>query len=178
MRNSSMRHQGGFVLQEQALNIVLILAAGIGLFFLFNFASGLQKASSLRDSVVDMATAIRAEYRAPYAGLSAANMISNESAPKGLISGTALSNSFGGAITTGPAIYGGGTANNAFYIENTLVPKSACTKLGKAARTSFKIVVINGTTVKDESAGTDLGDTGVDGECDQTANIIRVTDVG
>lgn len=169
----------GFTLIELSIAIVAALVLiGLGLYF-YNNVKNETGAMNATNGVTALSSGVKALYPNPtYTGLTASLLIQAGKAPQNMVSGTGstatLVNNWGGAVTVAPANYNGGTAN-AHAITFPSVPRSACNSVVANTSANFQAISINGTTVKDDAAGTVATPASIATECDSEDNSIVFT---
>ncbi len=89
------------------------------------------KVSKSQDDIMQLLNNIRSAFgtEASYLGLSDSFLISNNFAPKGMITGTTLQNAYGGKATVTTASSADGMADGNFIVTYGNLPKGACSAL-------------------------------------------------
>ncbi len=169
----------GFTLIELSIAIVAALVLiGIGLYY-YNNVKNETGAMNATNGVTALSSAVKALYPNPnYTGLTGALLIQSGKAPQNMVSGTGptatLVNNWGGTVTVAPANYNGGT-DNAMAITFPSVPRSACNSVVANTATNFQVIAINGTTVKDDAAGTVSTPVTISAACATESNSVVFT---
>src|SRR5690606_23605866 len=114
-----------------------------------------------------------------YTGLTSAVLIQTRNAPTDMINGSGatatLVNAFGGTVTLAAANYNGGT-DNAFEVTFSDVPTSVCNSLVSQAQSSFPLIEVDSTTVKDVAGGDASADVAeLAAACEGTAGSVDIT---
>jgi PilS N terminal len=171
----TIKRSKGASLTEFILWSVLVIGIVAAVFAAYLKAKDNREASSENSKLTLLQTGIKGLYqgRSTYVGLTEAVLINAQAAPNDMVNGTALANSWGGAVTVVPASLGG-IANNAYAITYPNVPRSVCTKLVLGTGQTFDTVLVGTTTLKVFGA-TDIDPAASATACNNNTNTIVFT---
>jgi type II secretory pathway pseudopilin PulG len=93
--------------------------------------------------------------------------------PQSEVSGTTITNRWGGPVTLAPATLV--TANDAVAITSANVPTSECIQLEQAVESSFRTITINGTAVKLDNPTAVVNESTVSTACASATNSMVFT---
>ena len=172
--------QGGFTLIEFMIAAALIIAASV---VVFNMSQASKVASQVHaesQALSSAAARIKSAFnsRPSYAGLNDAFAIAAKAFPEGMITGTTLTNTWGGGVTLGTVTVNG-VNDKGFTVTYASVPKAQCVDLASAMDGGFgKIEVTVGATpavVKNTLPGVTavpFDATALAGACDEGSTIV------
>lgn len=145
--------QRGFSLFETMLVAVIMLVAITVIYNVFIKSKSQSDANNEATQITSIMAGVKSTYggRQGFAGLTTTVMINSGGFPANMVSGTNVSNVWGGAVTVAAANIAPGT-NNAFAITYTSVPQVECTALVSQVAGVFRIVTVGGTAVKTTTA--------------------------
>lgn len=144
----------GFSLFELML-VLIIVAALIGVVYeVYLRASADSDSNNESQQLTTIVAGVHATFSAQssYSGLSNSVLLNAEAFPQNMVSGTTVTNSFGGSVTVAPASITG--SDDSFSITYNSVPQSECVSLTNGVADMFKIIDVDGTAVKTLSAPT------------------------
>lgn len=149
--------QSGFTFLEFMSVLALIV---IGAVVVLNVV-GSGRQTSLVDRETKALSAAKTRIAAIYAGrpnyasISTTNLINAQAFPANTISGTTVSNVWGGTLAVAAANVGSGT-NNGYTLTYTNVPQAGCNDFVSANDAAAVISTVNGVTTKALGAALDL----------------------
>jgi prepilin-type N-terminal cleavage/methylation domain-containing protein len=147
--SKSQRPQRGFSLLEVALVLVVILLGAGAILSAYTGTKSAADANNESKNINTILAGVKRIYAGTrgYTGLANTVLINGGGAPTNMISGTNLTNAYGGAVTVAPTNISGGT-NNAFTITYAGVPGPDCTALVNQVSQTFSVIVVGTTNVK------------------------------
>ncbi|PRD76157.1 hypothetical protein C6P74_24005 [Burkholderia multivorans] len=151
----------GFTLIEILLVVGFIALAGIGIYVVYNKVQTGNAANTEARNLDTLRAGVKNLFGGTvnYANLTETVLLQGRVVPDNMrdAAGANIVNSFGGTVTVRPTTFGGGAANNAFYILYPNVPLDVCSKFVTVGGNGFNKVEIGGvggTAVKDTSSAT------------------------
>ncbi len=177
--NINKRHQRGYT-RTHLLVVGLIglaVASAVGIFLLVQ--SGWRGKEMGNNLLVLQASVryINPQSRFP-ATLTEAVVIQAGRAPLKMISGNTLRAPWGGAVDIDGNIAYGGVTGGAFNITVYGAPRQICNDMVNTVAKQFQRIVVDSTTVKDESVGIVLDAATLTSACDADANDMIFTTAG
>lgn len=170
--------QAGFSMIELMLALVVIGLLSIPIYYIYKEASAGAKTENEVTNISGMAATIRKAWKSSsdFTGLTEAAMITRKQVPDKLVSGTALMNSWSGAVTIGPSDISGGGGTSAFMITYNLVPVGSCMDIVAGVAGAFSTVIVEATTIK--SPTTSFNQAAMATACSPAAENVEIKMIG
>lgn len=150
--------QGGWAMMEILAGIIIGLIMLIGGFILFQMATNNADIGEMRQNIMVSKSNVERLFKSQpsYDGLDNSLAIRGKLVPSSMVMGdmnsTEITTTFGGEVTFAPDTAGTyGAANSHYGITIADIPQEACIELGTYSRTDWVDVVINGTSVSENS---------------------------
>lgn len=151
----------GFTLVEILLVVGFIALAGIGIYTVYNKVNMSNNASNESRNINLIKAGVKNIYGSSqgYAGLTNSVLNDARATPDSMraipytAGATAITNSFGGAVTVLPVTLGGAGLNNGFQITYPQVPGAICSRLVTMLDKNIEQITVAGTVVKPYGTG-------------------------
>lgn len=182
MRNTSIQNrkkQAGYSLIEISIALIIVIGAAVAAYSLYQQSKASQEAQAAQQQIMGVVAAIKGIYSRPnFTGLTSAVLANSGRVPTDMISGTTLTNVFGGTVTVAPANVSGGTANG-YTITYPQVGRAQCNSVVSGLRETFRKIVVDSTPVKDsiDASPVAYSETAVTTACNKEVNELIFTGV-
>lgn len=171
------KRQKGFTLVE--LGIVVAIGAviiGIGLIVVPSLLAS-TRANAEISELPTVATKIQRAYanQPNYSGMTHAAVVNLKVFPDNQVSGTTVTNRWGGGVTVAVNATGIVSANDSFTITSTGIPEDECVQLGQGLERAARIITVGtgaSAVVKADGAKLDLAKLGTQCAVASTSTIV------
>ena len=163
-----LHKQAGLTLIEAVLAVLVLVAViTIGLGLYYGMTGSIQVVESANNAT-QFAGNIQRTYRneGAFTNVRSTSSAVINAAPNRLVSGGNLMHEWGGDISISSQMSGG-----AFSIEYEAVPEDACSDFVNTVSGTFYRIDVDGTTVKDLTAGTEMTADGVQNACQGSGSV-------
>ncbi len=142
--NSKLAWRRGFSVYDFVLYLVLALAAGAGVVFMYSGASLSQNTADAQNQITQLRSIVSSLYQgqSDYTGLTVSSLINQ--VPRSMVNGTSILNPFKGTVTVLPSSQAG-----SFYITMANIPSDACVSLATKDFGLGELGVVVGTAAVD-----------------------------
>lgn len=182
MRNTSIqnrKNQAGYSLIEISIALIIVIGAAVAAYALYQQSKASQEAQAAQQQVMGTVAAIKGIYSRPnFNGLTPAVLANSGRVPNDMISGTTLTNVFGGNVLVAAANVAGGT-DNGYTITYPQVGRAQCNSVVSGLRETFRKIEVGSTAVKDSTIATPVvySETAVTTACNNETNTLVFTGV-
>lgn len=170
--NSPRRQRGQsiFELVIYAIVAAIVVAGAAALFF--NIWSGMKVKDATTDTgvLVNKSQSLYSNQANGFTNATAADLINNGAVPSRMIQGNAIVSPLGGAVTVTPNSLYGGTGTGLDF-NFAALSSSVCSDFVRGVEGWFVKIAVGGTTVKDETVGSDLDNTTLGTACKASSTV-------
>jgi len=169
----------GFSLIELLLVIGIIGLITVAVVSRYSDAQAASKAQKAQDAILRITTAVKRIYQLNpnYVGLTPAVLINHRGVPAEMVTGTTITNQWGGTVLIAPTNVSGGR-NNAFTVTWPSVPENECARIITTVSSAADKVTVGTTDVKALGAAGGVNPATVGTACANSANSLIFTSVG
>lgn len=164
------RQRGIMGMTDQVFAFMVILAVLVLVFALYIYWQRFEKPEAAALNAHNLGQAAQKQFlpAGSFAQVSTQNLVLMKLPPSGMISGNALVNTWGQPINVTP--YTLTTSNDSADITETGVPADDCARLVGDSAQTFPKILVNGTTVLNQTTGTPLNETALASACSGSSN--------
>ena len=175
-RGFQAKKQGGLTIIELLIGIAAIAAFIAAVLLGYRSYKVGQTVKDHTEDLVQISTAVENAFMAvdrSYTNVSTAAVVAARVVPENMVRAGIPYNPWGGTVAFNPATIT--TAGDAFTITSNSVPADECQRLAEKLVSSFNIIDIGGTVIKDAAAGDAATATEIQTNCGAGVTSITVT---
>lgn len=171
------RHQNGLMPRKLFFGLATFIVGTMVVLIALNQTNPSLKGKEAQDQISQLLDAVRKVYPGPsYSGVSATSLINRGFAPRTMVNGSNLVNTFDGVVTLAAVSVASGT-DNAIVIAFPQVPRVECKLIITQLHSLFARVAANKISVKDEFSvsPSSFNSATTEKACDKERNLISFT---